>query len=189
VNKAFLRIVGGNMWGKKIHAPKIDTVIGHQTRFKGDVEFGGGLHLDGMIQGSVIGSSGEANATLTISQSGIVEGDIRVPNVVVNGKVFGDVYASERIELAPNAQINGSVYYNLIEMAVGAIVNGGMVRLDIQGEQTNGKQKAHQSKMTAKKVDIEAGKETEHTKTGASKNGKNSISDMLSELIPQTEKP
>jgi len=50
-----------------------------------------------------------------------------VPNMVINGKVVGDIYASVQVELAPKSRVKGSAYYNLIEMAVGAEVNGGLV--------------------------------------------------------------
>ena len=54
-------------------------------------------------------------------------GDINAPHVIINGTVNGDVYASAHLELAEKASINGSVYYNLIEMAMGASVNGNLV--------------------------------------------------------------
>jgi cytoskeletal protein CcmA (bactofilin family) len=44
----------------------------------------------------------------------------------VNGKVEGDVHSSERLVLSEQAVIDGDVYYNLIEMAAGAKVNGGL---------------------------------------------------------------
>lgn len=114
------------MWGQrnKSVAGKIDTLIGQQTEISGDVHFNGGLHVDGAIKGNVI-ASGEA--VLMLSEHGRIEGDVRVPNVILNGAVTGDVHAAERIELASRARVNGNVYYNLIEMAMGAEVNGNLV--------------------------------------------------------------
>ena len=58
--------------------------------------------------------------------------------MILNGSVQGDVYASEHIELAPNARITGNVYYNLIEMAMGAEVNGNLVhQIDVQETQVS----------------------------------------------------
>jgi cytoskeletal protein CcmA (bactofilin family) len=45
----------------------------------------------------------------------------------LNGQVTGDVRSAERIELAAKAKVDGDVYYNLIEMAMGAAVNGSLV--------------------------------------------------------------
>jgi len=106
---------------------KIDTIVGKQTRITGDIHFSGGLHVDGTIKGNVIAETGTASV-LTLSDQGNIEGDVQVPNVVLNGSVTGNVSSSERIELAANAQVTGDVSYNLIEMAMGAEVNGSLVR-------------------------------------------------------------
>jgi cytoskeletal protein CcmA (bactofilin family) len=105
---------------------KVDTIIGQQTRIEGDVHFSGGLHIDGRIKGGVIAETG-SGSVLTISEHGSIEGDVRVPTVILNGQVTGDVRSAERIELAAKAKVDGDVYYNLIEMAMGAAVNGGLV--------------------------------------------------------------
>ena len=105
---------------------KIDTLVGKNTELKGDVHFRGGIHVDGVIKGNVI-SEPDSGSSLTLSENGRIEGDVRVPNVVLNGTVIGDVHAIEGIELAANARVKGNVYYNLIEMAMGAEVNGSLV--------------------------------------------------------------
>jgi len=112
--------------GRKSGCSGIDTVIGSQTRLEGDVHFSGGLHVDGTIKGNLVAEPG-TEAVLTVSEQGRIEGDVRVPNLVLNGAVQGDVYASERVELACHAKVTGNVYYNLIEMAMGAEVNGNLV--------------------------------------------------------------
>lgn len=112
--------------GKRFRAPKVSTVIGQGTTITGDVGFSGGLHLDGMIKGRVTGEH-ETRSTLTVSEQGAVEGDVRVDNLILNGTVVGDVYANERVELATNARVSGTVYYRLLEMAMGAEVNGQLV--------------------------------------------------------------
>jgi len=105
---------------------KVDTIIGQQSRIEGDIHFSGGLHIDGRIKGNIIAGSGSASV-LTVSEHGSIEGDVQVPTVILNGKVTGDVHSDDRIELAAKAEVNGDVYYNLIEMAMGAAVNGSLV--------------------------------------------------------------
>lgn len=116
------------MWGqrKKTVVGKIDTLIGRHTEIIGEVRFSGGLHIDGVIKGNVV-AIGEADAALTLSEHGRIEGEVRVPNIMLNGVVNGDVHASGRVELAAKARITGNVYYNLFEMALGAEVNGNLV--------------------------------------------------------------
>ena len=104
---------------------KVETIIGQQTRINGDIHFSGGLHIDGKIKGSVIADEG--TAVLTVSEHGHIEGNVQVPVVVLNGSVTGDVTSTERVELAAKTKVAGNVYYNLIEMAMGAEVNGNLV--------------------------------------------------------------
>jgi cytoskeletal protein CcmA (bactofilin family) len=114
------------MWGqskKPKQTAQIDSLIGQNTEIHGDIIFSGGLHIDGKVKGSVIAEKGE-DSVLTLSERGTIEGEVKVPNVVVNGSVIGDVHTTGHVELATHARIHGNVYYCLIEMAMGAEVNG-----------------------------------------------------------------
>jgi cytoskeletal protein CcmA (bactofilin family) len=104
----------------------VETLVGRQTEIVGDVHFTGGLHLDGRIRGNVA-STADKSAHLSISENGAIEGEVRVPMIVLNGAVSGDVYASEKITLGAKARVNGNVIYKLIEMQSGAQVNGQLV--------------------------------------------------------------
>lgn len=112
--------------GKKRQAGRIDTLVGNDTVMTGDLRFTGGLHVDGTIVGNVI-AEGEGDAVLMLSEHGHIQGEVRVPHVILNGKVEGDVHASGRIELGQSARVTGNVFYNLIEMAMGSEVNGNLV--------------------------------------------------------------
>ena len=117
------------MFGRK-RKPKtsrVNTLIGPQSRLSGDIAFAGGLHIDGTIKGNV--RAEEERSFLTLSETGTIEGEVRVPYVILNGVVKGDVHAVEHVELAANARIEGNVHYRLIEMAMGAEVNGKLVRI------------------------------------------------------------
>ena len=106
----------------------ISTLIAENTTIRGDVQFNGGLHLEGTVDGSI--SADGADAVLTLSRKGRVNGEIRVSNMIVDGTVVGDVFVTERIELAANARIDGNVHYKLLEMTAGAQVNGKMLHQD-----------------------------------------------------------
>jgi len=116
------------MFGKKkgFSAARIDTLVGQGTEINGDLVFSGGLHVDGKVNGNVVAEEG-STALLILSEFGRIEGEVKVPNMVLNGEIVGDVYGTTRVELAPKSRVKGSVYYNLIEMAIGAEVNGGLV--------------------------------------------------------------
>lgn len=110
---------------KRNHAP-IGTLVGPDTRVLGDIEFAGGCHVDGYVKGNVRAVSDE-RSVLRISERGCVEGTVTVPHMLLNGTVKGDVRASERVELGPKARVIGNVHYKLIEMAIGAEVNGKLI--------------------------------------------------------------
>ncbi len=105
---------------------RIETLIGPKTRIDGDVQFAGGFHLDGCINGNVKSENG-AHAMLSVSEQGCVEGSVVVPNIVLNGVVKGDIEASDRVELGPKAKVHGNVHYAVIETAIGAEINGKLI--------------------------------------------------------------
>jgi len=107
---------------------QIDSLVGGNSKIRGDFHFSGGLHVDGEIKGNVVAEL--EGSTLTTSENGRIEGDVRVHNIVLNGQVIGDVYSTSHIELAPNARVTGNVYYSIIEMAMGAEVNGNLIHMD-----------------------------------------------------------
>jgi cytoskeletal protein CcmA (bactofilin family) len=105
---------------------RIDTLIGRSASVQGDVEFAGGLHVDGRITGSVRASAG-AEASLSVSEHGVIEGSVEAPNVVLNGRVNGDIFGRERVVLGGKARVRGNVHYGVIEMALGAEISGKLV--------------------------------------------------------------
>lgn len=104
----------------------VDTLVGANSKVNGDLSFSGRCHVDGNVKGSVTADS-NSNSALSVSEDGSIEGGVSVPHVVLHGLVRGDVTANQRVELGPTARVIGNVYYNLIEMKVGAEINGKLV--------------------------------------------------------------
>ena len=111
---------------RKRKTSRIDTLVGQHTTVEGDLKFSGGLHIEGVIRGNVIAEN-DGSSMLQLSEHGRIEGEVNVPYIVLNGQVRGDVRSGVHIELLAKAQVTGNVYYNLIEMAIGAEVNGKLV--------------------------------------------------------------
>ncbi len=109
----------------------IDTLIGKETRVHGDMQFSGGLRLDGNIIGNVI-ENREHPSTLIISESGSVTGAVEASKIVLNGTMHGPVKASVFIELQSKARIVGDLYYKSLEMHTGAVIEGKLVYLGDQ---------------------------------------------------------
>lgn len=105
----------------------IDTLVGARTELKGDITFTGGLRIDGKLKGNIT-AKGDGNSTLVLSENAVVIGNVTVPHIITNGTIKGTVRAAERIELQPKAEVAGDLYYKVMEMASGAVVNGNLVR-------------------------------------------------------------
>ena len=110
----------------KSSVDSVDTLIGVNTVLQGDLEFTGGLRVDGQVNGNIKAVDGNSG-TLVLSESAVIEGSISVPHVIVNGHVHGNIIANERLELQTKAVIKGDVRYKAVEMALGASVNGALV--------------------------------------------------------------
>jgi cytoskeletal protein CcmA (bactofilin family) len=111
------------MFGRRKQASRIDTLVGKSARLVGDIEFSGGLHLDGRVVGNIRGAS-DGKSQLSVSEHGTVEGCVEAAAVVLNGTVNGDIFARERVVLGAQARVNGNVSYGVIEMAPGATITG-----------------------------------------------------------------
>lgn len=109
----------------------IDTLIGPQVTIHGDLVFSGGLYVEGRIFGKVLAEEGQP-ALLTVAEQGRIEGEVQVPVVVIHGELQGDVFASERVELAAKARVLGNVHYRRAEMKAGATLTGRLVHVDAQ---------------------------------------------------------
>ena len=115
------------MFNSKTNKPNaIDSLIGTGSVITGDIQFTGGLRIDGTVRGN-IKAVGDKPGTLVLSELAKVEGEIEVAHVVVNGSVAGPIHAREYLELMPKARVTGDVTYKTIEIHVGAIVMGHMV--------------------------------------------------------------
>ena len=121
------------MFGKKAIPHEIGSLIGAGTTVNGDVNFSGGLRVDGVVRGAVRCAEGDKGGVLVVSEHGSIEGEVRASHLVVAGRIQGPVHASELVELQPKAQVHGDVQYRALEMHHGAIVEGLMVHIPAEG--------------------------------------------------------
>ncbi|MBK4734709.1 bactofilin family protein [Noviherbaspirillum pedocola] len=110
------------MFGQKAKNT-IDSLIGMETRIEGNIQFRGGLRVDGHVRGNLIANPIEGSM-LVISEQARVEGEVRAEHVVVDGEIAGPVFCTELLELQPKARITGDVNYKALEMHGGALVSG-----------------------------------------------------------------
>ena len=106
------------------------TLIEVGTLIKGEIIFDNELFVMGEVEGDL--NSDSDLAKLIVSKTGKVQGEIRVPNVVVNGTILGNVFASENLEITGTARIFGDLHYSTIEIQGGSLITGRLVAEQIK---------------------------------------------------------
>jgi cytoskeletal protein CcmA (bactofilin family) len=123
------------MFSRDNKQARIDTLLGKASRVHGDMEFAGGLHLDGTIEGNLRADPVEGSS-LSVSETGFIDGSVEVGNLMLNGAVRGDIVARGRVVLGATAQVQGNVYYGVIEMTLGAQIMGKLTRITESAPET-----------------------------------------------------
>lgn len=112
---------------KKSQPVEVATLVGRNTEIQGNIVFHGALHVDGRVKGDITSADGNDDALLTIGEQGVVEGELRVPRIIIDGTVVGNIYSVQVLELEVHAKITGDLHYHRLEMALGAEVNGQLI--------------------------------------------------------------
>ncbi len=129
------------MFGKSKDNPPLATnlpsmtLISRNTEIVGDIHFSGELIIEGRVKGNIYAEDDSA-ALIRVAENGAVEGEICVPSAVINGLIQGDLRSANHIELASKAVVVGNVYYNLIEMVMGSEVNGNLIHIGANQNET-----------------------------------------------------
>jgi len=118
----------------KTESDKGVTLIAKNAKLEGEITFDNELYVYGRINGNV--RAGGDKATLVIGEQGRVEGDVRVPVVVINGEFEGTVFAS-KVVLAEKARVSCNLCYKRIEMRIGACMDGQLAQQDKAGAEVH----------------------------------------------------
>jgi cytoskeletal protein CcmA (bactofilin family) len=116
------------MFSLKGSGSKIEAVIGPQTEIEGSIRTNEGIRVDGKIKGGV-----NAEAVF-VGHNGSVFGGITANKVVINGKVKGNVAASDTLELLSSGQILGDIKTSKLIIADGASFEGNCQMIRTEGQ-------------------------------------------------------
>src|SRR6202142_1308070 len=124
------------------------ATIGKSLVIKGEVTGSESLYIDGRVEGS-INLSGNR---VTIGRNGVVAANISAREIVVLGKVRGNLTASDRVDIRSDGSLTGDVVAARISIEDGAFFKGG---IDIRkaGQKANG---AEEVKTTSTSPAVEA---------------------------------
>lgn len=98
---------------------EVSAFLGKGTSFEGKIRFEGMFRIDGAFHGEVL-----SGGSLIIGNTGAVDGQINVTNLIVNGRMAGNATASDRIEIAPSGEIRGDIQTPTLVMSEGATFGG-----------------------------------------------------------------
>jgi cytoskeletal protein CcmA (bactofilin family) len=105
---------------KTVGAPMEQATIGRSLVIKGEVSGSESLYIDGRIEGTV----NIAENRVTIGRNGIVAANIAAREVVIMGKVTGNVQCSDRLDIRGEGTLTGDVVTQRISVEDGAILKG-----------------------------------------------------------------
>lgn len=97
----------------------VNTIIGEGTSMKGDVTVEGSMQVDGEFEGAI-----DATDTLVVGETGKVDGDANVANAVIGGRMYGNVFASGKIELKRGSQLLGDIKTRGLVIEDGVVFQG-----------------------------------------------------------------
>tara|TARA_B110000014_G_C19824453_1_gene427685 strand:+ start:200 stop:625 length:426 start_codon:yes stop_codon:yes gene_type:complete len=134
---------------------KIHSLIGSDISITGDIFYDGTVHIEAKITGSLIANK-DKKSKLYVNKSSIIHGNINATDVAVNGKIHGNVYAYDLLQLGSEAFVKGDIYYKAIEMEVGAKIDGRLIlcenneeldlyKIDIESKENSNTIKDNQS--------------------------------------------
>ena len=104
---------------KKKNIDAIQTWIGTDTTFTGDVSTTKSIRVDGKLIGNITESE-----SVVVGEAAEIEGNIKTKYIVVSGKINGNITADDGIELLATAKVIGDIYTNILYINEGAIFKG-----------------------------------------------------------------
>lgn len=98
---------------------EVDNIVGEGTTVRGDLRGPGGFRIDGTVMGSI-----EADGPIVIGEKGAVEGTVKGRDIVVLGRVHGDVSAKAHLEVGPEGRVMGDVDVASVKVHTGGVFHG-----------------------------------------------------------------
>src|SRR5512135_2805488 len=97
---------------------KMTGFFDKDTEFRGELTFKGSFRIDGRFKGSIISDS-----MLVIGDQGMVEADVKVSYLVINGEIKGTLQAVDRVEIHARARVFGTIITPKLVVEEGALID------------------------------------------------------------------
>lgn len=110
------------------HQKKLESIIGVNSDFIGEMNVSGTLRVDGMVHGKL-----NADCVI-ISETAMVKGDIKAKAIIVGGKVEGNLTGEEIIEIKSKGKVLGEICTHKFFVIEGGVLNG---TVQVKTEESN----------------------------------------------------
>jgi len=124
---------------KTVTAPVDQATIGRTLYIKGEVSGSEALYIDGRIEGKIT----MPESRVTIGRNGKVDASVQAREVVVMGKVTGNIECSDRVDIRAEGSVHGDIACSRISVEDGAALKGG---IQVRSSDAKHKDGQHQPK-------------------------------------------
>jgi cytoskeletal protein CcmA (bactofilin family) len=97
---------------------KLESFIGANSKFRGDIETKGTLRIDGILEGNI-----QADWVI-LGEKSSVRGDITGRGIIVGGNVEGNLRAKEIIEIKSKGRVTGDIATSKLTVSEGGVFDG-----------------------------------------------------------------
>lgn len=111
---------------QQISIQEFSSLMAENVSFVGDMEFEGGLKINGSFKGNIYNKRG-STSLLALSADGKIEGSVRSYDALIDGTIIGDLHVDHLLELHSNARVSGNITYAQLSMENGACVEGKLI--------------------------------------------------------------
>jgi cytoskeletal protein CcmA (bactofilin family) len=123
------------MFKSKVNVSKTDTLLGEHTVTEGTIRSQASMRIEGKIIGEI-----RCDGDLTIGEKAVIEANIHARNVIIAGKVEGDVIASGKLAITSTGKLFGNVSSASLSIEEGAVFSGTSMMSAAAGEQARKRQ-------------------------------------------------
>jgi len=97
---------------------KIETIIGPNAYFRGEVQSDGGIRIDGIFEGSI-----DLTGNLVIGEGAKIVADVKANNISISGAIKGNI-SGNRVEILETGRVWGDLTVNSLLLNEGAYLRG-----------------------------------------------------------------
>lgn len=95
------------------------SLLSKKVNIVGDIQGNEDLHVEGRFKGSI-----KISGNIFVGQTGVVEADVEADNIIIQGKINGNVVARQQLEIQALGQLIGDCSAQSIDIKEGAIFEG-----------------------------------------------------------------